>query len=65
MKYFGEYAGKQSVTRSLTAVIYHHIENVNFWTSSNVNNILKPTDVNNILTIGNNLYMQVPRLACY
>ena len=48
MKYSGEYAGKQCVTMSLTAVIYHHIEDVNVRTSTNLNNIL---------TIGNNLNM--------
>ena len=31
MKYSGEYAGKQCiVTMSLTAVIYHHMEDINF-----------------------------------
>ena len=47
---FGENAGKQCVTMSLTAVIYHHQEDINFWTSSTLNNIL---------TIGNNLYMYI------
>ena len=45
---FGENTGKQCVTMSLTAVIYHHLEDINFWTSSTLNNVL---------TIGNNLYM--------
>ena len=36
---FGENAGKQCVTMSLTAVIYHHLEDINVWTSSTLNNI--------------------------
>ena len=47
---FGENAGKQCVAMSLTAIIYHHIENINLWTSSTLNNIL---------TIGNNLYISI------
>ena len=48
---FGENAGKQCVTMSVTAaVIYHHIEDINFWTSSTLNNIF---------TIANNLYMYI------
>ena len=47
---FGENAGKQCVTISLTAAIYYHLEDINFWTSSTLNNIL---------TIGNNLYMYI------
>ena len=47
---FGENAGKQCVAMSLTAIIYHHIQDINFWTSSNLNNIL---------TIGNNLYISI------
>ena len=47
---FGENAGKQCVTMSLTAVIYNHLEDINFWTSSTLNNIL---------TIVNNLYMYI------
>ena len=47
---FGENAGKQSVTMSLTAVIYHHLEDINFGTSSTFNIIL---------TIGNNLHMYI------
>ena len=35
---------------SLTAIIYHHIEDINLWTSSTLNNIL---------TIGNNLYISI------
>ena len=35
---------------SLTAIIYHHIEDINLWTSS---------ILNNILTIGNNLYTSI------
>ena len=52
MKYSGEDAGKQCVTMSLSAVIYHHTEDVNFWTSSTLSTC-------NILTIGNNLYMYI------
>ena len=48
--FFCENAGKQCVTMSLTVVIYHHLEDINFWTSSTLNNIL---------TIGNNLYMYI------
>ena len=29
---FGENAGKQCVAMSLTAIIYHHIEDINLWT---------------------------------
>ena len=49
---FGENAGKQCVTVSLnyTAVIYHHLEDINFGTSSTFNIIL---------TIGNNLHMYI------
>ena len=39
-----------NVAMSLTAIIYHHIEDINLWTSS---------ILNNILTIGNNLYISV------
>ena len=35
---------------SLTAIIYHHIQDMNLWTSSTLNNIL---------TIGNNLYISI------
>ena len=35
---------------SLSAIIYHHIEDVNLWTSSTLNNILG---------IGNNLYTSI------
>ena len=35
---------------SLTAIIYHHIEDINLWTSSTLNNIL---------TTGNNLYISI------
>ena len=38
--FFGENAGKQFVAMSLTAIIYHHIEDINLWTSSILNNIL-------------------------
>ncbi|XP_066022461.1 uncharacterized protein [Pocillopora verrucosa] len=47
---FGENAGNQCVAISPTAVIYHHIEDINLWTSS---------ILNNILTIGNNLYTSI------
>ena len=47
---FGENGGKQCVAMSLTAIIYHHIEDTNLWTSSTFNNIL---------TIGNNLYVSI------
>ena len=47
---FGENVGKQCVAMSLTAVIYHHIEDISLWTSSTLNNIL---------TIGNNLYISI------
>ena len=44
---FGENAGKQCVAMSLTAIIYHQIEHISVWT------------LNNILTIGNNLYISI------
>ena len=44
---FGENAGEQCVAMSLTAIIYRHIEDINLWISCTLNNIL---------TIGNNLY---------
>ena len=47
---FGESAGKQCVAMSLTAIIYHQIEHITEWTSSTLNNIL---------TIGNNLYVSI------
>ena len=47
---FGENAGKQCVAMSLTAIIYHQIEHISEWTSSTLNNIL---------TIGNNLYVSI------
>ena len=47
---FGENAGKQCVAMSLTALIYHEIEDFNLWTSS---------ILNNIFTIGNNLYISI------
>ena len=47
---FGENAGKQCVAMSLSAIIYHHIEDVNLWTS---------LTLNNILGIGNNLYTSI------
>ena len=47
---FGENAGKQCVAMSLTAIIYHQIEHISVWTSSTLNNIL---------TIGNNLYISI------
>ena len=47
---FGENTGKQYVAMSLTAFIYHQIEHINNWTFSTFNNIL---------TIGNNLYISI------
>ena len=47
---FRENAGKQCVAMSLTAIIYHHIEDINLWTSS---------PLNNILTIGNDWCISV------
>ena len=49
---FGENAGKQCVAMSLTAIIYHQVEHINEWTSSTLNNIL---------TIGNNLYVSISK----
>ena len=40
-------AGKQCVAMSLTAIIYHQIQDISLWTN---------TTLNNILVIGNNLY---------
>ena len=45
---FGENAGKQCVAMPLTAIIYHQMQHITNWTSSTLNNIL---------TIGNNLYI--------
>ena len=54
---FGENAGKQCVAMSLTAIIYHQIEQVSNWTSSTLNNIL---------TIGNNPYISIKqRISSY
>ena len=47
---FGVNAGKQCVAMSLTAIIYQHIQDINLWTSSTLNNIL---------TIGNNMYISI------
>ena len=47
---FGENAGKQYVAISLIAIIYHQIEHISEWNSS---------PLNNILTIGNNLYISI------
>ena len=47
---FGVNAGKQCVAMSLTAIIYHQIQDVSLWTSSTLNNIL---------VIGNNLYSTI------
>ena len=47
---FGENAGKQCVAMSLSAIIYHHIEDINLWSSSTLNNIL---------VTGNNLYSTI------
>ena len=49
---FSENAGKQCVAMSLTAIIYHQVEHINEWTSSTLNNIL---------TIGNNLYVSISK----
>ena len=49
LKYSGENAGMQCVTMLLTAVINHHIEYINFCTST----------LNNIRTIKNNVYMYI------
>ena len=46
----GENTGKQCVAMSLTAISYHHIEDISLWTSSTLNNIL---------TIGNNFYTSI------
>ena len=47
---FGENTSKQCVAMSLTAIIYNHIEDINLWTSSTLNNIL---------TIGNDFYTSI------
>ena len=47
---FRENAGKQCVAMSLTAIIYHHIEDIDLWTSS---------PLNNILTIGNDWFISI------
>ena len=47
---FAENAGKQFLAMSLTAIIYHQIDHISVWTSSTLNNIL---------TIGNNLYISI------
>ena len=47
---FGENAGKQCVAMSLTAIIYHQIQDISLWTNSTLNNIL---------VIGNNLYSTI------
>ena len=41
---YDENAGKQCVAMSLTAIIYHHIEDINLWSSSTLNNILVTGD---------------------
>ncbi|XP_022782755.1 uncharacterized protein LOC111323626 [Stylophora pistillata] len=46
----GENAGKQCVAMSLTAIIYHHIEDITLWSSSTLNDIL---------VTGNNLYSTI------
>ena len=48
---FGENAGKQCVAMSLTAIIYHHIEEINLWISSILNNILTIRNNNIIIYI--------------
>ena len=47
---FGVNAGKQCVAMSLTAIIYHQIQDISLWTNSTLNNIL---------VIGNNLYSTI------
>ena len=47
---FGENTSKKCVAMSLTAIIYNHIEDINLWTSSTLNNIL---------TIGNDFYTTI------
>ena len=47
---FGVNAGKQCVAMSLTAIIYHQIQD---------NSTLNNSTLNNILVIGNNLYSSV------
>ena len=47
---FGVNAGNQCVAMSLTAIIYHQIQDISFWTNSTLNNIL---------VIGNNLYSSI------
>ena len=47
---FGENAGKQCVAMPLTAIIYHQMQHISTWT---------PSTLNNILTIGNNLYISI------
>ena len=47
---FGVNAGKQCVVMSLTAIIYHQIQDISLWTNSTLNNIL---------IIGNNLYSTI------
>ena len=43
-------AGKQCVAMSLTAIIYHQIQDIGLWTNSTLNNIL---------IIGNTLYSTI------
>ena len=47
---FGVNAGKQCGAMSLTAIIYHQIQDISLWTNSTLNNIL---------VIGNNLYSSI------
>ena len=47
---FGVNAGKQCVAMSLTAIIYHQIQDIGLWTCSTLNNIL---------VIENNLYSTI------
>ena len=47
---FGVNPGKQCVAMSLTAMIYHQIQDISLWANSTLNNIL---------VIGNNLYSSI------
>ena len=47
---FGVNAGKQCVAMSLTAIIYHQIQDISLWTNSTLKNVL---------VIGNNLYSSI------
>ena len=47
---FGVNAGKQCVAMSVTAIIYHQIQEISMWTN---------LTLNNILVVGNNLYSSI------